>query len=302
MAPSQLVCALLLVTVSAVVRAIPLLPSRAEGGASALSLDEISAFKPYTHYASAAYCKPNTTLPWTCGPHCDANPSFVPIASGGEGTLVESWYVGYDPTLDEIIVAHQGTGIDKIIPDLTEAEIDLAPLRQYLFPGVESPVSVHRGFADAHARRGLDLVLLAVRSALSIYDTSSITVTGHSLGAAIALLDLIFLPLHLPNTTVRYIGYGLPRVGNIAFANYVDAQPASVTRISNNADPIPVLPPIPLGFHHPRGEVHIRESGEWVSCPGQENLSADCAAGGISAFMFNESSHDGPYDGVSMGC
>lgn len=101
------------------------------------------------------------------------------------------------------------------------------------------------------------------------------------------MLDSIFLPLHLPNTTVRYIGYGLPRVrppppsiplrrrtdvrtqvGNLAFANYVDAQPASVTRISNDADPIPVLPPVPLGFHHPRGEVHIRESGEWVSCPG----------------------------------
>lgn len=89
MAPLQLVCALLLVTVSAVVRAMPLLPSRAEGGASALSLDEISAFKPYTHYASAAYCKPNTTHSWTCGTHCDANPSFVPIASGGDGTLAE---------------------------------------------------------------------------------------------------------------------------------------------------------------------------------------------------------------------
>jgi hypothetical protein len=28
---------------------------------------QVSAFKPYTYYASTAYCKPAATLAWNCG-------------------------------------------------------------------------------------------------------------------------------------------------------------------------------------------------------------------------------------------
>lgn len=59
------------------------------------------------------------------------------------------------------------------------------------------------------------------------------------------------------------------QVGNQAFANYVDAQPRSFTRINNKKDPVPVLPPIDLfGYHHASGEIHIRDDDVWVSCPG----------------------------------
>lgn len=32
-----------------------------------LSTTEVSAFKPYTYFAKAAYCEPADTLAWTCG-------------------------------------------------------------------------------------------------------------------------------------------------------------------------------------------------------------------------------------------
>jgi hypothetical protein len=32
-----------------------------------LSDGQISAFAPFTHFAAAAYCKPPTTLTWSCG-------------------------------------------------------------------------------------------------------------------------------------------------------------------------------------------------------------------------------------------
>ena len=36
-----------------------------------------------------------------------------------------------------------------------------------------------------------------------------------SLGAALALLDGVFLRLQLPTTvSIKFVGYGLPRVGN----------------------------------------------------------------------------------------
>lgn len=66
---------------------------------------------------------------------------------------------------------------------------------------------------------------------MSTYGTTSVTMVGHSLGkirysytsklrlpelgpgAAITLLDSVYLPLWLPaGTTFKTVGYGLPRV------------------------------------------------------------------------------------------
>jgi len=79
------------------------------------------------------------------------------------------------------------------------------------------------------------------------------------------------------------------KVGNQAFANYVDAGDLSVTHINNKwvehglhdtntcsilelisfrEDLVPIVPGSFLGYHHPSGEVHIMDSGSWVSCPG----------------------------------
>ena len=123
-----------------------------------------------------------------------------------------------------------------------------------------------------HTRTALD-VLSAVQETLSTYGLSSVTVVGHSLGAALALLDGVFLDLQLPkDVTVEVIGYGMPRVGNQAFANFIDSQlQGRVTHVNNREDPIPTLPPmllLGLGYHHPSGEVHIQDSGAWDACPG----------------------------------
>ncbi|KAI0249661.1 hypothetical protein BJV78DRAFT_1225185, partial [Lactifluus subvellereus] len=65
------------------------------------------------------------------------------------------------------------------------------------------------------------------------------------------------------------VGYGMPRVGNQAFANLVDKMlSGKVVHINNKEDPITVIPTIPMGFHHPSGEIHIQDSGEWDVCPG----------------------------------
>lgn len=90
-------------------------------------------------------------------------------------------------------------------------------------------------------------------------------------GAAIALIDAVFLHLNLPSVTTRFVGYGLPRVGNQDWANYVDSLPVQVTHVNNEEDIIPILPGKFLGFHHPSGEVHIQDSGAWLACPGAYN-------------------------------
>ena len=61
------------------------------------------------------------------------------------------------------------------------------------------------------------------------------------------------------------------QVGNQDFANYVDGQDMLVTHINNKNDPVPILPLILLGYHHPEGEVRIESTGMWNSCPGMSS-------------------------------
>ncbi|KAI0085773.1 lipase [Irpex rosettiformis] len=289
---------LALLTLAVSVSAVPLEPRQS---ISALSTSQISTFKPFTHYASTAYCNPSTTLTWSCGSNCQANPTFKPVASGGDGNGTQFWYVGYDPTLKTVVVAHQGTDTSQILADLTDADIIRETLDSTLFPGISSSVTVHSGFANEQAKTAT-LILSAVQTALSNNGANTVTIVGHSLGAAIALIDSVYLPLHLPGVTFQSVLYGLPRVGNQDFADYVDAN-LHITHINNLKDPIPIVPGRFLGFHHPSGEVHISENGAWEACPGQDNTSNLCIVGDVpNIFESTESDHDGPYDGLFMGC
>lgn len=123
---------------------------------------------------------------------------------------------------------------------------------------------------------------------------------------------------------MRVIGYGMPRVGNRIFADWVDSHlGGNVTHINNQHDCIPILPSEFLGYVHPSGEVHIQDSGSWLSCPGepfrcapslgvradlvcvsgQDNPSTDCSVGAVPGIIqCNLTNHDGPYNGIVMGC
>ncbi|KAJ6485728.1 Alpha/Beta hydrolase protein [Mycena sanguinolenta] len=216
-------------------------PLSADQPITALSSTQVAAYRPYTFFASTAYCPANFTRTWSCGANCLANPDFEPVASGGDGDSVQYWFVGYSPSLKSVIVAHEGTRLDRIASVLTDVSVLQTTLNLTLFPGIGSDVLVHRGFAEEHAKT-TTLVLDAVRTALEKYKSDHVALVGHSLGAALTLLDSIYLPLHLPSSVkFNAVAYGLPRVGNQAFANYVDAH-TSLTRINNKRDIVPIVP------------------------------------------------------------
>ncbi|KAG6810270.1 hypothetical protein H0H92_012622 [Tricholoma furcatifolium] len=244
-----------------------------------LTTSQIDAYTPYTYFASAAYCAPSATLAWNCGANCNANSDFIPYASGGDGDSVQYWYVGYSPSLATVIVGHQGTDPSELTATT---------------------------------------ILAAVQAVIATHSATKVTTVGHSLGmnsAALALLDGVYLPLHISGVTFQTIGYGLPR----AFADYVDAN-LSLTHINNELsrrsanmfpipdskhlnreDPIPICPGMSLGYIHPSGEIHIQDSGAWLSCPGQDNPSTECIVGDVPNILDGDlSDHDGPYNGVEM--
>ncbi|KAF8914460.1 alpha/beta-hydrolase [Mucidula mucida] len=277
----------------------PLLEARQS--ITTLSASAIAAFKTYTFYASTAYCQPSETLTWTCGSNCDANSDFQPVASGGNGDSIQFWYVGYDPSLKAVIVGHQGTDTSKLLPIITDASFFLKELDDKLFPGISADIKVHNGFGRSQADSATQ-VLAAVTSAMSTHSTNTVTVVGHSLGGAIALISGVYLDLQLPSTNLNVIAYGMPRVGNQEFADYVDAH-LSVSHVNNEEDLVPILPGRSLGYHHCSGEKHILDSGAWVACPGQDNTDSQCTTGDVkSIFEGIAGDHSGPYDGVNMGC
>ena len=163
---------------------------------------------------------------------------------------------------------------------------------------------MHNGFTNEHAKTA-QTILTAVQTLLGQHGGSSIVVVGHSLGGALALLELVYLPLHVSKgTSINAFTYGMPRVGNEAFANYVDATYlGNLTHINNEEDVVPIVPGKVFGYVHPSGEVHIQDSGSWVACSGQDNPSDFCIVGDVpTVFQGNISNHDGPYDdGIVMG-
>lgn len=94
-----------------------------------------------------------------------------------------------------------------------DADFFLDPLDPILFPGVTETVRVHGGFQEAHSRSALQ-ILTAAKTMMDTHEVKNILVVGHSLGGAIALLDGVYLGIHLAGTGVRIkvVTFGMPRV------------------------------------------------------------------------------------------
>ncbi|TEB21978.1 lipase [Coprinellus micaceus] len=278
---------------------VPVLEARQS--ITTLSATEVTGYKPYSWYAATAYCPPAKTLAWNCGTKCTSNSGFAPIASGGDGAVTQYWYVGWDVALKTIIVGFQGTDPSKITPIVTDLNFDLKSLRTDLFPGVSSSIKTHDGFGDAHAKSAT-AVLTAVKTGISKYGATKVTVTGHSLGGAIAVISTAHLAVNLPSSiSFRTITYSAPRVGNQAFVDFVNAR-SVMNRVTYKDDPVPILPGRFLGFAHTEGEIHVVNSNAWKNCPGQDNTNGECIIGYVPNILAgNALDHGGPYDGVSMG-
>ncbi|CAE6394025.1 unnamed protein product [Rhizoctonia solani] len=256
----------------------------------------IASYTPYANFAAATYC--SGTANWSCKA-CKRVPGFVPYVTGGNGGSVPYWYVGWWPSGSSVVVAHEGTDPTKFLSLLTDANAFFGNLNTSLFPGVSSAVKVHSGFRDAHAESA-SAVLAAVKKVMAEKSSSKVTLVGHSLGGALATLDALYLKLNLPSSAViKVVTYGQPRVGNQEFADLMDKKNFDFSRITNIEDVIPIVPGRFLGYHHITGEKHIKYTGNWRACAGQDNTSEDCSIGSVpTVIQGNLIDHLGPYEGV----
>ncbi|KAI9292214.1 alpha/beta-hydrolase, partial [Neoconidiobolus thromboides FSU 785] len=146
-------------------------------------------------------------------------------------------YIGLDPTNKFIVVPFRGTSnIKNWVQNVKVDKVDL-------FSG-NSKVQVHLGFKQA--RDALSLVYTpVVKDLLKNNPGFKLVVTGHSLGGAIANLAAIDLQAsqQLSWGNIQLFTYGQPRVGNSDFATWFDSLSLLSTRVTNNKDIVPHVPP-----------------------------------------------------------
>ncbi|WOL06106.1 hypothetical protein Cni_G14838 [Canna indica] len=126
---------------------------------------------------------------------------------------------------------------------------------------------VVRGFLSLYETAGEKVPSLAtavveeVRRLTEAYkgEKLSITVTGHSLGAALALLvaDELSVACGPEAPPIAVISFGGPRVGNAAFAERVKRRGVNVLRVVNDGDVVTRVPLAP-------GLPHVRDVYEHV--------------------------------------
>ena len=120
---------------------------------------------------------------------------------------------------------------------------------------------IHHGFADIYASPPCrDPLMAELDKLLGEGDVSALHVTGHSLGAALAVVNTLDIVLNLGFQPIMWAFAG-PRVGDTHFKKAFDAAVDRAVRVVNKPDVVPKVPPWEFGYHHVKGEYEIDSTG-----------------------------------------
>lgn len=138
---------------------------------------------------------------------------------------------------------------------------------------------VHSGFQDIYELVRADIV---AHLAAATAGCDRILVTGHSLGAALAVLAAPDIARNMPPNTMepRLITFAGPRVGLSDFAAQFNAAIESCYRVVNFLDIVPYLPPAP--YVHVGAQITV-DSGGPVQVGWRHSLAA--YRDGLSAYI-----------------
>ncbi|KAJ9060185.1 hypothetical protein DSO57_1033580 [Entomophthora muscae] len=214
-----------------------------------------SAAKYYFSVVGFTYCKDQQLLDFQCTYCKELGPDFNLHKIINHATLDTRAIIATNSARKEIILAFRGTqSITNWAENLLFGHtlINVAPL-----------ATVHTGFkniADAMAPEYIQaLQLLLATPAYKEYD---VVVAGHSLGGAVAQLASIQIhqDLNVEWERIKVVTFGQPRVGNFLFAHWFNQQPVMYTRVVNENDIVPHVPPLFVGYIHTHLETYIENN------------------------------------------
>jgi predicted lipase len=179
-------------------------------------------------------------------------------------------YVSYESDDNEIIVAFSGTN-----PFDVQQWIDDLDFFKTSYPYCSSSgCQVHEGFYKTYLSVK-DQVRNLTKSYLNSHPSATITVTGHSLGAALAAHTMAdFKANPIGGTVTTAYTFGMPRVGDEAFEKWYVSTVPGTYRVVHRKDPVPHVPPMSFGFHHMPYEIFYEtDYKKWKECSaeGEDN-------------------------------
>lgn len=278
------------------------------------SSDDHRYLNPFFYISQATYNDDKSSLEnWTCGQSCSQAPMIGPVSVIEKSTLLDKTalraIVGKMNTTDMVgvqpnacVVGFRGTdnGVHNI-NWLTDVDIFL--MRAHSDWGCTDSCKVHSGFAKSYLEMKSDIL-----DALQSKECTHVYTTGHSLGGALATIAACDLNANDAYNLVQNITFEAPRAVNTAMAKYMDANIAS-TRVTNNKDPVPHLPPEKLGYRHSGNEVYYTVD-DATGQPVVKNCSFDdtsqCSASVSKPWQYKPNDHctfTGPqfYDDICGG-
>mmetsp|Transcript_9798 Transcript_9798/g.18393 ORF Transcript_9798/g.18393 Transcript_9798/m.18393 type:complete len:321 (+) Transcript_9798:384-1346(+) len=256
-------------------------------------------------YAAIVTCENKEVVEsWRCK-LCGGNDAKVPPPPALEDVglfkgeqEINQGLVGYDAAHERVVVSFRGS----VSPWQYIYNLNVFLETAYGGNGCVD-CRVHKGFYDAY--KALDRqVRSRVRVLVEEHKVSTIWVTGHSLGAAIATHAAVAIRemlVDIDRTDVDIIGYtfGQPRVGDKGFAKWFKEENRQWFRVVNFHDPVPQCFKLP-GYHHMTTEVYYynkpepgNKPGEYRVCSskhGEDSTCQDRDCGGLR-FCLNGDYH-----------
>ncbi|EDU49952.1 lipase precursor [Pyrenophora tritici-repentis Pt-1C-BFP] len=217
----------------------------------------MSQFELMGQYSTAAYCPNNFNSPGDqiecAGGNCprvqDADSITAAEYSRQETSTDVTGFVAVDHTNQLIVVSFRGSS--SLDNWRTNLDMDVTQTK------LCDDCTAHRGFWQSWLD-AKDRVMPAVQQAAASFPQYKITVTGHSLGAAIATLAAA--NMRHDGYTVALYNFGSPRIGGAKISNYITNQPGGNYRVTHWNDPIPRVPLLTMGYVHISPEYYINKA------------------------------------------
>lgn len=177
-----------------------------------------------------------------------------------QGAIAESTEAIADPSAFGFVVREEATGAVLISIRGTQTPAEwLADFTPVPVPFFESPSMglVHVGFAVFYRK-----VKTSIQAALkNIGSATRITVLGHSLGGAMAVLCAADIERNIGKTNIDVCTFGGPRTGKIDFRIHFNKEISKCFRVVNALDIVPHVPTVITGWNHVGVEIGVNGKG-----------------------------------------
>ncbi|XP_021966037.1 lipase [Folsomia candida] len=252
---------------------------------------DVARAKKYVYLSGAAYC---FDIPaWTC-PYCKKSQSFgyefhSQIVNKEANTLA---FIAVNKDLKEIVVSYRGTlNMQNLVQDTHPSIVSIEAGSTSLERGKKSKgpeIWVHTGMINATNSLYPEVVEKLGKLLKKHPDFDVVVIglarllpqprRGCSVAHSFLLKEELGLPKDFPTPkSYSYFGYGTPRVGNQAYADYWNAQPMQITRVINKADFAAYTPSALGGYVHNGNELWIMLTGGEKVCSKMVYEDLSCA-------------------------